>query len=367
MHKFILSFLSSAITCFFVIKYLHRIFRDPLEGGPQKFHTRETPRAGGVGVAIGLIATGIMLSFKDIAFSSNYWLLLLSASFIFLGGLLEDITKKIGVRLRMTFQLISAILAAFLLNAFIVRIGIPIIDNLFSFFPFLIIFTCFAVVGISNSINIIDGYNGLAGGVSIIILSVLGYVSFKVGDQFLMTVCLSTSGAILGFLIWNYPFGFIFLGDGGAYLVGFIIAEISVLLVYRHQEVSPWFPMLAVAYPFTESVFSIYRRNFLKNRSSTMPDAMHLHSLIFRRVVKYLVHRDIPNSKLRCNYMTSPYLWLLSAVTAIPALIFWQHTWMLVSFFFTFVVFYIWFYCRIIRFKCPKLLLAPLPVPKKKV
>lgn len=62
--------------------------------------------------------------------------------------------------------------------------------------------------------------------------------------------------------------GKIFLGDGGAYLLGYFIAEISVLLVLRNPEVSPWFPLLVVAYPVVEALFSIYRRNILKGVSA---------------------------------------------------------------------------------------------------
>ena len=73
-----------------------------------------------------------------------------------------------------------------------------------------------------------------------------------------MMICLA--GATAGFLVWNYPRGLIFAGDGGAYLWGVVIAMASVLLVQRHALVSPWFPMLLLIYPVWETLFSIYRK-----------------------------------------------------------------------------------------------------------
>ncbi|MFN3598497.1 MAG: glycosyl transferase family 4, partial [Aquificaceae bacterium] len=133
----------------------------------------------------------------------------------------------------------------------------------------------------------------------------------------------------------------IFLGDGGAYLVGFLIAEISVLLVKRNPEVSPWFPLLVVAYPVVESLFSIYRRKVLRGRSPGEPDKLHLHTLVYRRLSK------IKDKTLR-NSLTSPYLWALSLMGIVPALIFWKSTPMLVLMFFVFWLVYVYAYRRAI-------------------
>ena len=96
-------------------------------------------------------------------------------------------------------------------------------------------------------------------------------------------------GALLGFLVFNYPSGRIFMGDGGAYLLGFWLGELSVLLVVRNPDVSPWFPIVLLAYPVVETLFSIYRRKFLQGRSAGRPDAMHLHQLIYRRLARVAV------------------------------------------------------------------------------
>lgn len=102
-----------------------------------------------------------------------------------------------------------------------------------------IIFTIISITGLSNAYNIIDGFNGLASMVSIICLLAIGYIAFKTNDINLAAACLIVIGSIGGFFIWNYPKDLIFLGNGGAYLIGFLIASFSILLVLHNPNVSP--------------------------------------------------------------------------------------------------------------------------------
>ena len=353
MIKFFLSFISSLAVCLFVIKFASSFFQDPTDRGPQKFHVKPTPRAGGVGIFVGFVIVGLFISIQKFGFAKEYWLVVLSSIFAFSGGLIEDITKSVKPNIRLMFAILSALLGIYLLNATIPRVNIPFIDKLFTYKVFAAAFTIFAVAGVINSINIIDGFNGLAGMVSAIILLALGYVSFKLGDTLLFSVCLSLTGAVLGFLAWNYPSGFIFLGDGGAYFIGFIIAEVSILLINRHPRISAWFPLLLLAYPVTETLFSIYRRKFLKGTSPTAPDGEHFHTLVFKRISKFLVHGYSDENRLKRNYITAPYLWLLTVLTAIPAILFRENTILLMVSMLLFVLFYIWLYWRIVRFKTP--------------
>ncbi len=86
-------------------------------------------------------------------------------------------------------------------------------------------------------------------------------------------------GALLGFLVFNYPSGRIFMGDGGAYLLGFWLGELSVLLVVRNPDVSPWFPLMLLALPSRgDPVLNLSEALFLSGHSAGRPDGMHLHS-----------------------------------------------------------------------------------------
>jgi UDP-N-acetylmuramyl pentapeptide phosphotransferase/UDP-N-acetylglucosamine-1-phosphate transferase len=100
------------------------------------------------------------------------------------------------------------------------------------------------------------------------------------------------AGAALGFLLVNYPRGRLFLGDGGAYFLGFWVAETAVLLLVRHPALNAWQVLAICAYPVIEVLFSIYRRKFIRQASPGAPDALHLHTLVYRRVVSRLVRYD---------------------------------------------------------------------------
>jgi UDP-N-acetylmuramyl pentapeptide phosphotransferase/UDP-N-acetylglucosamine-1-phosphate transferase len=132
-------------------------------------------------------------------------------------GLLEDVTKMVSVRLRLAFTGLGALMASFLVGAQVTHLDLPGIDLLLFYTPVATIFAVFAISGVANSYNIIDGFNGLSSMVGIISLLALGYVGLKVNDSFISISSFLIIAAILGFFIWNYPRGLIFLGDGGAW------------------------------------------------------------------------------------------------------------------------------------------------------
>jgi UDP-N-acetylmuramyl pentapeptide phosphotransferase/UDP-N-acetylglucosamine-1-phosphate transferase len=279
---------------------------------------------------------------------------LLCALVAFAGGIAEDFTQRVPPARRLALTMLAAGLGYFLLGARIDRIEWGGGEwTLFQYGWLALMLTVVAVAGIANAINIIDGINGLAGVVVMCMLFSLTYVAFQVNDTFVLVVALTVAGATAGFLVWNYPIGLIFLGDGGAYFLGFMLGELSILLVMRNPEVSTWYAALLLIYPVFETLFSIYRRLFLRGRSPGMPDGIHLHSLIFRRLVVCLVGRDA-RALMRRNALTSPYLWLLSLSAVIPATVLWRHTRLLMLFCALFVISYVWLYARIVRFKAPR-------------
>jgi UDP-N-acetylmuramyl pentapeptide phosphotransferase/UDP-N-acetylglucosamine-1-phosphate transferase len=160
------------------------------------------------------------------------------------------------------------------------------------------------------------------------------------------------AGATAGFLLWNYPRGLIFAGDGGAYLWGVTIAVASVLLVQRYPVVSPWFPILLLIYPVWETLFSIYRK-LMRGQSPGVADALHFHQLIYRRIVRGVFDDDEARRMLMRNNRTSPYLWGFTLLTVMPAVVFWNNTPMLMGFTALFIVSYVWAYVSIVRFKVP--------------
>src|SRR5438552_3196613 len=331
----LLAGLTSVFAGYLIVRYdaFHANWSyDPVKTGPQKFHSAPTPRIGGLGVMAGLFVSGaVLLAIEQSAASEQFGYLLLASLPAFAGGITEDATKNVGVLTRLLLTMLAAAFGVWLLGAVIPRLDIPGFDTLLKWAPLAIAFTMFAVGGVANSINIIDGYNGLASGHAVIVLAAMAWVSALVGDDFVFTSALAMIGALLGFLAWNYPKGKIFLGDGGAYLLGFWLAEISVLLVVRHPEVSPWFPMLLLVYPIFETLFSMYRRKVIQGQSPGQPDRMHMHQVIYMRLTRNRTDASDPVSLTRLNSRVAPFGWLMTFCCAVPALLFWGETRWLVA------------------------------------
>lgn len=261
------------------------------------------------------------------------------------------------MRIRLAATALAGILAFFLLGAQLHEVSMPGLDWLMGFTAFSLLFTVVAVAGVANAVNIIDGFNGLASAVVTIALLSLAYVGWQVADALVVSMALAGVGALLGFLLWNWPRGLIFLGDGGAYFIGYLVAVLSFVLVARHRGVvSPWYPMLLFIYPVFETLFSIWRRKIVRGASPGLPDGLHLHQLVFRRLVRWAVgRRDAASLTLR-NSLTAPYLWLLSSLAAIPATLFWRQPFVLIGFVVAFCIVYVWLYLRLVRFRGLRLL-----------
>jgi UDP-N-acetylmuramyl pentapeptide phosphotransferase/UDP-N-acetylglucosamine-1-phosphate transferase len=331
----------------------HR-FHDHDLSGPQKFHAAPVPRVGGIGIFAGALAGAAVTWLRQPALGEQAVLLLACALPAFGSGLTEDLTKTQSPRRRLFFTAVSAALAAWLLQAVIERTAIPGLDWVVSFHIGAALVTVFVVAGVANSLNIIDGFNGLASMCAVLILVSIGYVGFQVDDRLIVALAVSGAGAVLGFFVWNFPSGLIFLGDGGAYFLGFYVAELAILLLHRNPTVSPMFPLLVCIYPVFETVFSIYRRVRLRGQPAGMPDGIHLHSLIYRRIMRWAVGKSSKRSLTRRNSMTSPYLWMLCMTAVVPAMLFWDSTPALAAFILLFGVTYTALYWRIVRFKAPR-------------
>ena len=323
--------------------------------GPQKFHAVAVPRVGGIGIVAGLVVAAgfVALSMGDDG--GLIGLMLLACAIpAFAFGLIEDMTKSVSAGWRLVATAASATLAFWLLDAQVRHTAIPGLDWVVGYGFGALVVTVLAVAGIANSVNIIDGFNGLASMCVMIMLAGLAYVAFQVGDPLIGTLALAGIGAVLGFFIWNFPAGLVFLGDGGAYFLGFLVAELSILLLVRNPAVSPVFPLLVCIYPVFETLFSIYRRRFLRAVPPSMPDGIHLHSLIYRRVLRWAVGSRSAKALTRRNSMTSPYLWLLCMLSVVPAVLFWSSTLLLSLSLGLFALSYVALYWRIVRFKSPR-------------
>jgi UDP-N-acetylmuramyl pentapeptide phosphotransferase/UDP-N-acetylglucosamine-1-phosphate transferase len=320
------------------------------------------PRLGGVAILLACTVgwTWMVLSQQfsfpnqiriDANTAASLWLV---AFLMVAAGVYEDLTQRLPARYRLLLTVAAALVATWLLKLSVPRLDLAIVDGWWSVNVWLGVgLAVIAVSGLPHAFNLIDGYNGLAATVALVCCFALAYVALQVGDRQLAAIVLVLAGATAGFLVWNYPRGLIFAGDGGAYLWGVVIAIASVSLVMRHALVSPWFPILLLIYPVWETMFSIYRKT-ARGQSPGLADALHFHQLIYRRIVRGVFDDDEARRMLMRNNRTSPYLWGFAVLTVIPAVLFWSNTPVLMVFTGIFIVSYVWAYTAIIRFKVPR-------------
>jgi UDP-N-acetylmuramyl pentapeptide phosphotransferase/UDP-N-acetylglucosamine-1-phosphate transferase len=188
--------------------------------GIQKFHSVPTARIGGVPIVLGLVVAWgkAPTDIKPMIAS-----ILLAGLPALAFGVLEDITKRIGVMQRLFATMVSGLLAWWITDYSLTRVDIWGLDWLLSFTLISVLFTAFAVGGVANSINIIDGFNGLASMASILAFLGYGMIAWQVGDLKLAGLALVLGGCVCGFFWVNWPLGKIFLGDGGSYFIGFAL------------------------------------------------------------------------------------------------------------------------------------------------
>ncbi|HYF59223.1 MAG TPA: MraY family glycosyltransferase [Burkholderiaceae bacterium] len=286
---------------------------------PQKIHRGQIPRVGGVAVVSGFVA-GLACTVwwtRDAAVvtPATASLLLLALAPIFAIGLVEDVTKRISAQQRLVVLAFGALVLIHARQLGLGRIDVPLLDVLFENGWFALTFSVFACVGVCNAYNIIDGLNGLLGGVALITLAGIAAVAASVGDAKVLALSTLLGAALIGWLPFNWPRARMFAGDGGAYALGFLITALLLLLAQRNPGVSPWFGLVAAALPVWETVYSIWRRTRGGLRP-TEPDQAHLHQLVRRWMQQALVERRAEGSRrpdAAPNGRCSPVLWGLHA------------------------------------------------------
>jgi UDP-N-acetylmuramyl pentapeptide phosphotransferase/UDP-N-acetylglucosamine-1-phosphate transferase len=279
--------------------------------GVQKFHAVPTPRVGGLAVAFAYVLIWPVLP-PDLR--PAWQLIGLAGLPALCAGLAEDLTRRVGVRHRLLATMGAGAAFALITGYTMHEVDLPGVDWLLSFYICALIFTAFSMGGVANAINIIDGFNGLAAGSLIIMFGAFAYVAHALGDDLVFSLAILYAALVFGFFLVNFPHGKIFLGDGGAYFAGFLLASLGVLLPMRNPETSAWTAILICAYPVIETLASMRRKAKRDGHSVGQPDRVHFHMLAHRRYARRMV-KDREARHLR-NPATSLVTWVLPLLTA---------------------------------------------------
>jgi UDP-N-acetylmuramyl pentapeptide phosphotransferase/UDP-N-acetylglucosamine-1-phosphate transferase len=291
---------------------------------PQRVHRKPTSRLGGGIIFLAYIAGVSVSAFAGrLELAPALWILACGTP-VLLAGLFEDLSGLLTPAQRLSAAVVSALLAATMAGGVVARIDIPFIDQWLGIPAFAVLVTCFMVAGACNAINLIDGVHGLAGGIAFLMFLGIASIARHVGDHFVYAQAIILTAVLGGFLLWNFPRGRVFMGDGGAYFIGFMYAQLSIQLVARNESVSAWFVIMLAAYPIVETLYSIYRRRIQSHTPSMEPDARHLHSLVYACIALPLDHGRHASDPDYVNAMVAPRLWLHGAMCLIVALIFYD-------------------------------------------
>ena len=245
-------------------------------------HKQSIPSSSGIAFFVAIILAS---SFTDLNVYHNHGLSILAALLVLLLGVFDDL-KNYRARYKLYIITVAAILSC--VDGFIIKdIGIYF-GYTIPLMSISIPFTIFAVVAFTNALNLIDGLDGLAGTISIIILSSLWFIGYQNNDLLLMGVTALIVPALLAFLVFNWNPAKIFMGDSGSLTLGFII---SILSIKALDYVNPVVILYLVAFPLLDTLIIMTRRR-MYGRSIFHPDRNHAHHVfldVFNGKVKTTV------------------------------------------------------------------------------
>jgi UDP-GlcNAc:undecaprenyl-phosphate GlcNAc-1-phosphate transferase len=245
---------------------------------PRKVHKEPIPRLGGIAIFLGFLLSLVGIELLEPGFflkNTQWYGIIIGAFLMFLVGVVDDIIN-LSAKTKFFSQIIISIIA-FYFGVKIVALSNPFGAMLVLPDYLSIIVTVFWIVGITNTINLIDGLDGLAAGVSMIAGITLFIIAIQTNQDLIAVIILSLVGATIGFLRYNFNPAKIFMGDSGSLFLGFTLASISVAGVLKlAATVTILLPILILGIPIMDTSFAILRR-FFNRKPIFQPDKGHLH------------------------------------------------------------------------------------------
>jgi len=292
-------------------KYNFKILVDNEFKKPQAFHEIPISTSGGIGLFIPFL---IVCLYSFLSKQYIYYEYLSFCSLFFLLGFLDDLKLNIRPKFRLILMVIILISLVIQNKLYIENTGIDFLNRFLEIDIFALFFICLCFLFIINGSNLIDGYNGLLGIHSIIILINLLLINYFNEKIDLVFFIISGIFFIAVFLKYNFPRASIFLGDSGSYFLGAFIALSVIKTSIANPTISPFYFCILLFYLFFEVFFSFIRKIAVERKSPLFPDEKHLHMLLY----KVLLNKN--NDKFKSNYCVSVFINLVYAILIIPAI-----------------------------------------------
>lgn len=314
--------------------------KDPNVLKKRAAHSRPASRLGGVAVCLSILCVIII--------QNHSWHIgiAISAVPIFCVGLLEDFDRPLPPKFRLAVGALSATMFIGFEGHLITYVGFEWGNIALSFTPIAILFTIFCVVALINAFNFIDGINGLASGKTMIVSFALMWLAATYKEPNLTLLGTAIFFASLGLFMLNYPQGRIFLGDAGAYTLGFLLAVSLITLQSKHAEISAWSILLIIFWPIADMGHSIFRRR-LSGRRSDRPDKLHFHHVIMRSLI--IASRGTM-SKAWANPLATAIILPMAALPVVLGVVYNQNNGLCMALFFGFALFFACTHSWVINF-----------------
>lgn len=280
----------------------------------QASHVSPALRLGGVALVAGVCVAALFVDGSPVL-----WTVLFCMLPIFACGLLEDAGRFQSAKMRLSMAAVSSALVIHFSGMHLSRVGITGVDQIFSYAPVAVAFTLFSTVGIVHAFNLVDGLNGLAGAVTLVATAGLGIVAHTAGAETMIIAGPAIIGATVGFVALNFPGVRIFLGDAGAYSLGFILAWLSIFLMNEVPTISPWAVVMLFFWPVTDTLVAMWRRQ-TTGVPMGRPDRLHFHQVVMRSL-------EIAVLRRKNRRITNPLTTLIVTPLMLPPAIAGVHYW----------------------------------------
>ena len=305
---------------------------------PQAFHLHAISRSGGVA---GIISLNIFFLIYFLLYSKILYEYIFICNLMFVIGFLDDIKIKVSPLKRLLMMIFSLLFSIHFMSIGIFNIDIPFLLNFLKNDIFSSIFVLLCFLFIINGANLIDGFNGLLVINLVIINSVLLYINIFNGNNEFSIFLIAQIIILLSFLLFNFPSAKIFLGDGGSYAIGSLVALNSIITNNLNPNYSSFFFCTLLFYLFFEVFFSFLRK-IVQKKSPIHPDSNHLHMLIYKKI-SLIFGRD------KGNYINSIVINSGYFILVLPAIYFAKDPVISKYWFFSLIPIYLLIYFRLYR------------------
>jgi UDP-GlcNAc:undecaprenyl-phosphate GlcNAc-1-phosphate transferase len=277
-----LTFLVSLLVTVFVLPRLcviaSRIGLLDYPDSVRKMHASPKPLVGGIGMGMGMLLSSLLfIPLTDLrgVFSGTAILMIV--------GFLDDFTE-LNHRVKFVAQVIASVLLVVFSKVILMSFGNLLPSIMFDMNIFIAVpLTIFCCVGVMNSINMIDGLDGLAGGVSLVGFLSMGILAFMNGQKEIVLLCMALSGAVSGFLIFNWNPSKLFMGDSGSLFLGFALAFLSIVTTQiDHCPTPPVAPLLILGVPIVDTIRIMIKR-IRQRRNPFEADKDHIHHILLKK------------------------------------------------------------------------------------